>query len=71
VKHGLTKTVKGGLYDRFFQYIPKKESFENFKTQDIKEIQFKLNRRPREKLKFYSPKEVFFASLNNKVALAG
>lgn len=53
------------------QYIPKKESFENFKTQDIKEIQFKLNRRPREKLKFYSPKEVFFASLNNKVALAG
>jgi IS30 family transposase len=53
------------------QYIPKKVSFENYKNQDIKEIQFKLNRRPRKKLKFNSPKEVFFASLNNKVALAG
>jgi transposase, IS30 family len=52
------------------QYIPKKQSFENYNNQYIKEIQFKLNQRPREKLNFYSPKEVFFASLNNKVALA-
>ena len=52
------------------QYIPKKQPFENYNNQYIKEIQYKLNRRPREKLKFYSPKEVFFASLNKKVALA-
>lgn len=52
------------------QYIPKKQPFENYNNQYIKEIQFKLNRRPREKLNFYSPKEVFFASLKNKVALA-
>jgi len=52
------------------QYIPKKQSFENYNNQYIREIQFILNRRPREKLKFYSPKELFFASLNNKVAFA-
>lgn len=52
------------------QYIPKKVSFENYNNHNIKEIQFKINRRPREKLKFYSPKEVFFASLNKKVAFA-
>jgi len=51
------------------QYIPKKTNFDNLNEQQIKEIQYKINNRPREKLKFYSPKEIFFLSLENKVAL--
>ena len=51
------------------QYIPKKTNFDNLNEQQIKEIQYKINNRPREKLNFYSPKEIFFLSLENKVAL--
>jgi IS30 family transposase len=50
------------------QYIPKKTNFNKLNEQQIKEIQYKINKRPREKLKFYSPKEIFFLNLNSKVA---
>ena len=50
------------------QYIPKKTNFYNLNEQQIKEIQYKINNRPREKLNFYSPKEIFFLYLNYKVA---
>jgi len=50
------------------QYIPKKTNFENLNEQQIKDIQYKINNRPREKLNFYSPKEIFFLNLNHKVA---
>jgi len=53
------------------QYIPKKTNFNKFNNQQIKEIQYKINNRPREKLNFYSPKEIFFLSLENKVAFSG
>jgi IS30 family transposase len=53
------------------QYIPKSENFDNFNNQQIKQIQYKLNNRPRKKLNYYSPKEIFFLSLNKKVALSG
>jgi len=46
------------------QYIPKKESFDNYDDLIIKNIQYKINRRPRKKLNFDSPKNIFF----NKVA---
>lgn len=52
------------------QYIPKKESFDNYSDQEIKEIQYKLNRRPREKLGFDNPKHFFYSSLDKNVALA-
>ncbi len=42
------------------KYIPKKANFENFTNRRIMEIQKKINRRPREKLKFESPKKRFF-----------
>ncbi len=42
------------------KYIPKKENFEKFTDRRIMEIQKKINRRPREKLKFDSPKKIFF-----------
>ena len=46
------------------QYIPKKSDFNNFSNRQLLDIQKKLNRRPREKLNFDSPKNVFFNYLN-------
>jgi IS30 family transposase len=42
------------------KYIPKKANFNNFSDWKIKEIQKKINRRPREKLNFDTPKRRFF-----------
>lgn len=42
------------------KYIPKKADFNEFSDRKIKQIQMKLNRRPREKLNFESPKIRFF-----------
>jgi IS30 family transposase len=50
------------------QYITRKTNFNKLNEQQIKEIQYKINNRPGEKLNFYSPKEIFFLSLNSKVA---
>jgi IS30 family transposase len=51
------------------QYIPKKQAFNLYNEQDIKDIQHKINRRPRKKLKFDNPKNVFYTNLDNLVAL--
>ena len=45
------------------QYIPKKTDFNDICQQQIKEIQYIINNRPRKKIKFYSPKEIFFLNL--------
>lgn len=45
------------------QYIPKGTVFSELSDQTIKDIQYKINRRPRVKLNFKSPKEVFFDAL--------
>lgn len=45
------------------RYIPKKANFNDFSEKKIKQIQYKLNRRPREKLHFYSPLLCFFGNL--------
>lgn len=37
------------------QYIPKGANFDDFTDEQIKQIQYKINRRPREKLNFLSP----------------
>jgi IS30 family transposase len=42
------------------QYIPKKSNFNNFNDQTIMEIQRKINRRPRKKLEFKTPTQIFF-----------
>ena len=42
------------------QYIPKKDSFDNYTDKRIMFIQKKLNERPREKLNFSNPKCEFF-----------
>lgn len=46
------------------RYIPKKANFNDFSEKKIKQIQYKLNRRPREKLKFQTPLVCFFKNLN-------
>ncbi len=51
------------------QYIPKSTNLNNINHLEIKQIQHKLNNRPRAKLNFYSPKECFFVNLQKKVAL--
>ena len=47
------------------QYIPKGTDFSTLSDKFIKRIQYKLNRRPRRKLNFESPKSVFFRQIAN------
>lgn len=44
----------------FRQYFPKGTDFRDVEQADLDKIQAKINRRPREKLNFSSPKNVFF-----------
>ncbi len=48
------------------QYIPKKSNFNIFDDKYIKQVQYKINRKPRKKLHFKKPVELF----SNCVALA-
>ena len=42
------------------QYLPKGTDFRMYSEHEIRLIQYKINRRPRRKLNFFSPKSVFF-----------
>jgi len=42
------------------QYIPKGTNFENISQEFIKEIEDKLNNRPRKSLNWLTPNEVFY-----------
>lgn len=46
------------------QYIPKGSDFDKYDADYIRLVQNKINRRPRKRLNFKSPSEVFYASLN-------
>ena len=50
------------------QYIPKKRRLETVTDEELAMIENRLNHRPRKRLGFKTPHEVFFASLN-RVAL--
>lgn len=50
------------------QYIPKENNLNLYPQSQLDDIQHKLNRRPREKLDFESPKEKFFKFVSGKVA---
>ena len=41
------------------QYFPKGISFDLFDEQDVKIVENRINNRPRKKLGFYSPNEIF------------
>ena len=45
------------------QYIPKKANFNDFSDQYIRNLAKKLNRSPRKKLAFFTPKEEFFKQI--------
>ncbi|OUP08594.1 hypothetical protein B5F34_08780 [Mediterranea sp. An20] len=45
------------------QYIPKGEPIDNYDRLYIRNVQYKINKRPREKLGFDCPKRLFFAYL--------
>jgi len=45
------------------QYVPKKQSFDEFDNNEIMKIQHKINRRPRKKLNFENPKYQFFKKI--------
>lgn len=47
------------------QYIPKGTDFSDLSDAFIRKIQYKINRRPRKKLNFDSPKNVFFRLIAN------
>jgi len=51
------------------QYIPKKQTFEQLTELEINEIQRKINRRPRKKLGYAAPVQVFYRTLPKDVAL--
>lgn len=46
------------------QYIIKKSEFNQYSDQYIKEVQYKINRRPRETLDFNNPKDLFYKFVN-------
>lgn len=45
------------------QYLPKQTDFTKVKTREIREIQNKLNHRPRKSLGYKTPSEVFYAKV--------
>ncbi|MDE6283347.1 MAG: hypothetical protein K2L97_05085 [Muribaculaceae bacterium] len=47
------------------QYIPKGTDFSTLTDAFIRKFQYKINRRPRKKLYFESPKTVFFRQIAN------
>ena len=53
------------------QYIPKKSIINQYTTLNLKEIQMKINRRPRKNLGFDKPFELFYNFINKNVAFAG
>jgi len=52
------------------QYIPKKSIINHETTLNLKEIQMKINRRPRKNLGFEKPFELFYNFINRKIAFA-
>jgi IS30 family transposase len=53
------------------QYVLKKEIINKHNTMNLKQIQMKINRRPRKNLGFEKPFELFYNFINQKVAFAG
>lgn len=52
------------------QYIPKKSVFEDVSDKEIKNIQYKINNRPRKNLNYDNPKNLFYKFVNQNVAFA-
>lgn len=46
------------------QYIPKNSNFDEYSDEEIKQIQYKINRRPRKKLDYETPKRCFYNAVS-------
>ena len=53
------------------QYIPKDNNLNHYTQSQLNEIQYAINNRPREKLNFDTPKNLFFNFVNGNVAFDG
>lgn len=53
------------------QYIPKKSNLNQFSQEQLSQIQYIINNRPRKKLNFESPRNLFFKFVNGSVAFGG
>lgn len=53
------------------QYIPKEENLNRYTQAQLNEIQYAINNRPREKLNFDTPKNLFFNFVHGNVAFDG
>ena len=51
------------LWTRY--YFPKRTDFDTITTTELKDVEWELNHRPRKRLKFRTPQEVFSEYLNN------
>ena len=68
-RYTISAMLSQGFNGLIRQCFPKKAYFENITNQDIANVQFKLNNKPRKKLDFITPNEYFLANFtNNKVA---
>lgn len=52
------------------QYFPKKSDFALITDEQVKEVEIKLNNRPRKRYGYQSPNEVSFAAMNNNNIVA-
>ena len=52
------------------QYIPKNMIINKENTRTLHQIQMKINRRPRKKLGYNKPFELFYNFINHKIAFA-
>lgn len=52
------------------QYYPKNQPINEYNTKNIKQVQMKLNNRPRKNLGYQKPYEIFFNFINQKIAFA-
>jgi len=50
------------------QYIPKKQDLDTINQHEINEVQYRINRRPRKKLRYHTPLEIFCRILPESVA---
>lgn len=52
------------------QYVKKDSNLNDYTNNQLIDIQHKINKRPRKKLNFDSPKNVFYKFVNGNVAFA-
>ena len=52
------------------QYIPKKQIINQYNTENINQIQIKINNRPRKNIGYEKPVKLFYNFINQKIAFA-